>query len=121
MSGFSARRARADARRRSIGHPLQTLSCRRRDSGALLPGTDGVYSGSLTSLDAVGDAVMQGRTLELQDVWSILRRRRDILLPFALIALVSVTVVQLWPNKYRSETLIMVVPERVPPCTMTIG
>jgi polysaccharide chain length determinant protein (PEP-CTERM system associated) len=42
------------------------------------------------------------------------RRKWFILLPFALVSLGTAAVVRYLPNKYRSETLILVVPQRVP-------
>ena len=42
------------------------------------------------------------------------RRWPAILIPFAVISALSAVVVTFLPNRYRSETLIMVVPQRVP-------
>lgn len=42
------------------------------------------------------------------------RRWPAILIPFAVITALSAVVVTFLPNRYRSETLIMVVPQRVP-------
>ena len=61
--------------------------------------------------------VLKGVCLEAQegDVISILVRRRWlILLPFALGLAVAPWVAARLPKVYRSETLIMVVPQRVP-------
>jgi polysaccharide chain length determinant protein (PEP-CTERM system associated) len=45
---------------------------------------------------------------------NILRRWPAIVIPFTVIASVTAVVVTLLPNRYRSETLILVVPQRVP-------
>jgi polysaccharide chain length determinant protein (PEP-CTERM system associated) len=58
--------------------------------------------------------VISGKTLEPKDLLNILRRWPVIVIPFVLIAVAGAAVVRKLPNKYRSETLIMVVPQRVP-------
>ncbi len=58
--------------------------------------------------------MIPGKTLEPSDLLNILRRRREILLPFIGIAALTVAVVSFIPNKYRSETLILVAQQGVP-------
>jgi len=59
--------------------------------------------------------VIPGKVYTLEDLWQILLRRKWlIVLPALLIGSVSVAVVYRLPNLYRSETLILVVPQRVP-------
>ena len=47
----------------------------------------------------------------LQLLW---QRRWLILLPFVLIATATVVIADRLPNMYRSETMILVVPQRIP-------
>src|SRR5258706_6058645 len=42
------------------------------------------------------------------------RYKWRIILPFVLIAATASVVTHYWPNEYRSDTLILVVPQRVP-------
>ena len=58
--------------------------------------------------------MIPGKTLEPKDFFNILRRPKVILAPTLLISLATAAYVQTLPNRYRSETLIMVVPQRVP-------
>jgi protein tyrosine kinase modulator len=54
-------------------------------------------------------------TLTVDDVFGILRRRIWLLLvTLALVSTATAVGVLLLPNRYRSETLILVVPQRVP-------
>jgi len=58
--------------------------------------------------------VIPGKPIEPQDILNVFRRWPAILIPFAVITALSAIIVTVLPNKYRSETLIMVVPQRVP-------
>ena len=58
--------------------------------------------------------MIPGKTLEPKDFFNILKRPKVILGPTLLISLATAAYVQTLPNRYRSETLIMVVPQRVP-------
>jgi uncharacterized protein involved in exopolysaccharide biosynthesis len=59
--------------------------------------------------------VLPGKTLTPEDIVSIvLRRRWLILLPFAIGLAAAPYVAKRIPAVYKSETLIMVVPQRVP-------
>ena len=59
--------------------------------------------------------MIPGKIYTLEDLWQILLRRKWlIVLPALLIGSVSAAVVYRLPNLYRSETLILVVPQRVP-------
>jgi polysaccharide chain length determinant protein (PEP-CTERM system associated) len=59
--------------------------------------------------------VIPGKTYTLDDLWQImLRRKWLIVLPAILVGGVSAAVIYKLPNLYRSETLILVVPQRVP-------
>jgi len=59
--------------------------------------------------------VIPGKTYTLDDLWQILQRRKWlIVLPALLVGGVSAAVIYELPNLYRSETLILVVPQRVP-------
>jgi polysaccharide chain length determinant protein (PEP-CTERM system associated) len=59
--------------------------------------------------------VIPGKTYTFDDLWQILLRRKWlIVLPALLVGSVSAAVVYRLPNLYRSETLILVVPQRVP-------
>jgi polysaccharide chain length determinant protein (PEP-CTERM system associated) len=59
--------------------------------------------------------MIPGKTYTADDYLRILWRRKWIVLvPFVVISLGTVAVVKRLPNKYRSETTILVVPQRVP-------
>jgi polysaccharide chain length determinant protein (PEP-CTERM system associated) len=59
--------------------------------------------------------VIPGKTYTVDDLWQILLRRKWlIVLPALLVGSVSAAVIYRLPNLYRSETLILVVPQRVP-------
>ena len=59
--------------------------------------------------------MIPGKTYTLDDFWQILLRRKWlIVLPAILVGGVSAAVIYKLPNLYRSETLILVVPQRVP-------
>jgi len=58
--------------------------------------------------------LIPGKTFEPKDLLKILHRPGTIVIPFVLIALGTAAYVHRLPNRYRSETLIMVVPQRVP-------
>ena len=59
--------------------------------------------------------MIPGKTYTLDDLWEIvLRRKWLIVLPALLVGAVSAAVIYKLPNLYRSETLILVVPQRVP-------
>lgn len=59
--------------------------------------------------------MLPGKTYAPEDFAKIASRRKwAILLPFALIAVVTLIVAHYLPNRYRSETVILVVPQQVP-------
>jgi polysaccharide chain length determinant protein (PEP-CTERM system associated) len=59
--------------------------------------------------------VLPGRKYALEDVLRIAWRRKWlIVLPFIVMSIATVLVVRRLPDKYRSETTIMVIPQRVP-------
>jgi polysaccharide chain length determinant protein (PEP-CTERM system associated) len=58
--------------------------------------------------------MIPGKAIQARDLLNILRRPSAIVVPFVLITATAVPIIRLLPNKYRSETLIMVVPQRVP-------
>lgn len=58
--------------------------------------------------------MIPGKTLEPKDLINILKRPKAILIPAVLVFLGTAAFVQTIPNRYKSETLIMVVPQRVP-------
>jgi polysaccharide chain length determinant protein (PEP-CTERM system associated) len=59
--------------------------------------------------------VLPGRAYQLEDVLHIAWRRKWIILvPFVLLSAAIVLFSRSLPNQYRSETLILVVPQRVP-------
>ena len=59
--------------------------------------------------------MLPGKTYTPEDFVKIaLRRKWAILLPFVLIAVITVVVAHFLPNRYRSETVILVVPQQVP-------
>jgi polysaccharide chain length determinant protein (PEP-CTERM system associated) len=59
--------------------------------------------------------VLPGKTYAPEDFVRIASRRKwAIVLPFVLISLATVVVAHYLPNRYRSETVILVVPQQVP-------
>lgn len=59
--------------------------------------------------------MIPGKQYSFDTILDVARRRKWlILLPAIVIAGLSVAVIQMLPNVYRSETLILVVPQRVP-------
>lgn len=58
--------------------------------------------------------MIPGKPIEPQDILNVFRRWPAILIPFAVITALSAIIVTMLPNRYRSETLILVVPQRVP-------
>lgn len=58
--------------------------------------------------------MIPSKALQPSDLLNILRRRRTILVPFLVITGVAFAVIRQLPDRYRSETLIMVVPQQVP-------
>lgn len=59
--------------------------------------------------------MLPGKKYTPEDFLLILRRRYWVLLvPFALVSAATATVTRMLPDWYRSETLILVVPQRVP-------
>jgi polysaccharide chain length determinant protein (PEP-CTERM system associated) len=58
--------------------------------------------------------VIPGKTLEPKDLLNILKRPTVILIPTVLVGAAMAGYVHTLPDLYRSETLIMVVPQRVP-------
>src|SRR5215471_16564688 len=59
--------------------------------------------------------MLPGKTLELEDVLRVVRRRIWlVLVPFALISATTAVVARLLPDRYKSETLILLVPQQVP-------
>ena len=59
--------------------------------------------------------MIPGKTYTPDDIWrAVLRRRWLIVLPFVLILAGSGYYAYSLPNRYRSETLILVVPQRIP-------
>jgi len=59
--------------------------------------------------------VLPGKTRKPEDVlWMIWRRKWAFFLPFGLVFAATVLFTALLPNRYRSETVILVVPQRVP-------
>jgi polysaccharide chain length determinant protein (PEP-CTERM system associated) len=59
--------------------------------------------------------VIPGKTYGIEDIVAVLKRRRWVILaPFVLVSLATLAVVRVLPNKYRAETVILVVPQRVP-------
>lgn len=59
--------------------------------------------------------MIPGKTYSPNDLWQILLRRKWlILLPAVVIGVGSAVFIRKLPNRYRSETLILVVPQRVP-------
>src|SRR5215213_4479774 len=62
-----------------------------------------------------GSEVIPGKTYSLDELWQIVLRRKWLMvLPALLIGAASAGYVRSLPNKYRSETLVLVVPQRVP-------
>jgi polysaccharide chain length determinant protein (PEP-CTERM system associated) len=59
--------------------------------------------------------MLPGKSLTPEDVLQIFRRRIWLLLvPFAIVSALTTAVSRVLPDRYRSETLILVVPQRVP-------
>jgi polysaccharide chain length determinant protein (PEP-CTERM system associated) len=59
--------------------------------------------------------VLPGRSYQLEDILHIAWRRKWlILIPFVVLSVGTVLYSRRLPNQYRSETLILVVPQRVP-------
>ena len=59
--------------------------------------------------------MIPGKQYSLEALLQVARRRKWlILVPAVVIATAAAAVIHLWPNTYRSETLILVVPQRVP-------
>jgi polysaccharide chain length determinant protein (PEP-CTERM system associated) len=59
--------------------------------------------------------MIPGKQYTPQEVWRIARRRKwFVFVPFVLIAAGTVTVAQFLPDRYRSETVILAVPQQVP-------
>ena len=58
--------------------------------------------------------MIPGKPIDPQDLLNVFRRWPAILIPFAVVTALSAVVVTFLPNRYRSETLILVVPQRVP-------
>ncbi len=59
--------------------------------------------------------MLPGRTFTPEDILALLWRRRWwVLVPFAVCSLSALLVSRLLPNQYQSDTLIQVVPQRVP-------
>ena len=59
--------------------------------------------------------MLPGKTYAPEDFVAIaLRRKWAIILPFVIIAIGTVVVAHYLPNRYRSETVILVVPQQVP-------
>jgi polysaccharide chain length determinant protein (PEP-CTERM system associated) len=59
--------------------------------------------------------VLPGKTYAPEDFVEIASRRKwAIVLPFVFISLATVVIAHYLPNRYRSETLILVVPQQVP-------
>ena len=59
--------------------------------------------------------MLPGKQYKPEDLLQILRRRYWlVLVPFAIVAAGTAVIARVLPDKYRSETLILVVPQRVP-------
>jgi len=58
--------------------------------------------------------VIPGSTLTPQDLLKLVKRWPQVLVPFLLVTTVTVLVVRWLPDQFTSETLILVVPQRVP-------
>ena len=59
--------------------------------------------------------MLPGKTYTPEDILAILRQRIWwLLLPFAILSAGAAVIARLMPNLYRSETLVLVVPQRVP-------
>lgn len=58
--------------------------------------------------------MIPGQTFEPEDLLRIFRRRWAITLPFVAITFIAAAVIASLPDKYRSETLIMVAQQQVP-------
>ena len=58
--------------------------------------------------------MIPGKPIETQDILNVFKRWPAIVIPFVILSVLTIVVVMFLPNKYRSETLILVVPQRVP-------
>jgi polysaccharide chain length determinant protein (PEP-CTERM system associated) len=59
--------------------------------------------------------VLPGKTYTVEEIVNIAWRRKWlILVPFVVCAMITAVVAHFLPNKYRSDTLMMVVPQRIP-------
>ena len=59
--------------------------------------------------------MLPGRVYTFDDIMVMIRRRFWIIvLPVVLFGAVTMTALDQIPNKYRAETLILVIPQRVP-------
>ena len=59
--------------------------------------------------------MLPGKTYTPEDVLRIIKARIWVLLvPFAIISAATALIVHTLPDRYRSETVILVVPQRVP-------
>src|SRR5215217_3043074 len=59
--------------------------------------------------------MLPGKKYKPEDILQILRKRIwMILVPFAVVAAATAVVARKLPDRYRSDTLILVVPQRVP-------
>src|SRR4030095_9709561 len=62
-----------------------------------------------------GRHVLPGKTYAPEDFVRIAARHKwAIILPFVIISVATVVVAHYLPNRYRSETVILVVPQQVP-------
>jgi len=59
--------------------------------------------------------VLPGKQYTADEVFKVVSRRKWlIILPFVVISAGTAVVAHFWPNQYRSDTLMLVVPQRVP-------
>ena len=59
--------------------------------------------------------MLPGRTYSIEDILAILWRRKWLItIPFALCTAVTYSVATRLPDLFRSETVILVVPQKVP-------
>src|SRR5687768_6277041 len=87
-----------------------TLSASSRDKRSL----SGSVHGSRFTPEK-GFPLIPGRQYSLETLVEIARRRKWlIVLPAIVITAAAAVIIQRLPNIYRSETLILVVPQRVP-------
>jgi len=60
--------------------------------------------------------VIPGKTYKPEDIVEAAWRRRWMIVgPFVLIAVASVVIAAIQPDRYRSEALLQIVPQQVPP------